>query len=222
MTDDCRDVRARLESLAHRPPHVFEPSSVPARFRHAAVLVLVWCQDGEPWTVLMRRAAHLRAHPGQISFPGGRLDAGETDEEAAVREAHEEIGVDPAHVTVLGRLDDAWSGAGNVLVPVVAWLDLASGATPVFTPSPDEVAELIVAPWRALGDRSTHATEPVEYNGRVFHNDIITFAGQEIWGLTADLVLEVLEWLDGTDPARGPNRAQDLAHFVAFGDATWT
>jgi len=165
----------------------------------------------------MRRSSHLRAHAGQISFPGGRCDAGETDAEAAVREAHEEIGVDPAHVTVLGRLDDAWSGTGNVLVPVVGWLD----GPPVFVPSPDEVDELIVAPLRALADPAAYAQEPIEYAGRVFLNDVITYEGHAIWGLTADLVLELLAWIAGDDPSRGPGRADDLAHFVTSDDPTW-
>ena len=165
----------------------------------------------------MRRSSHLRAHAGQISFPGGRCDAGETDAEAAVREAQEEIGVDPAHVTVLGRLDDAWSGTGNVLVPVVGWLD----GPAVFVPSPDEVDELIVAPLRALADPAAYAQEPIEYAGRVFLNDVITYEGHAIWGLTADLVLELLAWIAGDDPSRGPGRADDLAHFVTSDDPTW-
>src|SRR5262245_24661099 len=96
---------------------------VPDAFRRAAVLFLVGCLDGMPALVLTERGAHLRSHASQISLPGGRIEPGETPEDAARREAHEEVGVVVDHVEVLGRLDEAWSGAGNHVTTVVGWYE---------------------------------------------------------------------------------------------------
>lgn len=116
---DCTETRARLRSLAGRSSAPLPPASVSADFRRAAVLLLVGCHDGPPCIVLTERSARMRAHSGEVALPGGRIDPGETPERAAVREAVEEVGVDPDAVALFGRLDEAWSKARNHVVPVV-------------------------------------------------------------------------------------------------------
>jgi 8-oxo-dGTP pyrophosphatase MutT (NUDIX family) len=116
---------------------VFERREHPLDGRRAAAvaLVVVGTKDG-PGIVLTKRAAGLRAHAGQWALPGGRIDAGETAEAAALRELHEELGLllDPA--AVLGRLDDYPTRSGYVISPVVVW----AGDGAVLTPNPAEVA----------------------------------------------------------------------------------
>ncbi len=137
MTSVCDETRARLAGLAERVATPFPAGSVPDGFRRAAVLLLVGCQDGEPTLVLTERSSRLRSHAGEIALPGGRLEPGEAPEAAAVREAAEEVGVDPAAVVSFGRLDEAWSKARNHVVPVVGWY---GGELARLSPASEEVA----------------------------------------------------------------------------------
>lgn len=104
--------------------------------RAAAVAVVVVEDDGSPGIVLTKRSARLRAHAGQWALPGGRLDTGETHEDAALRELHEELGMLVSPDDVVGRLDDYPTRSGYVITPVVVW----AGADATMTPNPAEVA----------------------------------------------------------------------------------
>jgi 8-oxo-dGTP pyrophosphatase MutT (NUDIX family) len=103
-------------------------------------------QDGEAAFLLTRRAATLRSHGGQWALPGGSLDAGETPVVAALRELHEEVGLEVDESAVLGMLDDYATRSGFVITPVVAW----AGAVGPLTPHAPEVAELYVVPMSAI------------------------------------------------------------------------
>ena len=94
--------------------------------------------QGSAGLLLTRRAQHLRNHPGQWAFPGGRLDDGETPVAAALREMHEEVGVDLPESAVLGRLDDFVTRSGFVMTPIVVW----GGGRLEVAPNPDEVASV--------------------------------------------------------------------------------
>ncbi|MFD6897159.1 NUDIX hydrolase [Rhodococcus sp. NPDC060086] len=105
--------------------------------RHAAVVIAVLDDGtGNPVMPLTRRPTKLRAHPGQFALPGGRLDPGETPEVAALRELHEELGLDAAPDAIVGRLDDYITRSGYVMSPFVVWSDAAIAD---LKPSPDEV-----------------------------------------------------------------------------------
>ncbi len=111
--------------------------------RHAAVaLALLPGDDGLPSFVLTRRAPKLKAHQGQWAIPGGRLDPGETPHEAALRELHEEVGLELAPDRVLGLLDDYPTRSGYCITPVVVW----AGAEADLVPNPDEVAKVYRVP----------------------------------------------------------------------------
>ena len=107
--------------------------------RHAAVtLTLVDDHEGEACFILTRRSSKLKDHPRQWALPGGRLDAGETPNEAALRELHEEVGLSLGSEAILGWLDDYPTRSGFVITPVVLW----GGANVTLEPDPAEVAEL--------------------------------------------------------------------------------
>ncbi|MGN6474927.1 MAG: NUDIX hydrolase [Mycobacteriales bacterium] len=110
--------------------------------RPAAVAVAVVVDSQGPGILVTRRAAKLRAHPGQWALPGGRIDEGEDAEAAALRELDEELGLSLGRDVVLGRLDDYSTRSGYRITPVVLW---AGEVTDVMRPNPDEVASVHVA-----------------------------------------------------------------------------
>jgi len=120
---------------------------VDAELRPAAVAItLVADDDGAACFVLTRRAAGLRSHGGQWAIPGGRLDAGETPEQAALRELDEEVGLFLEPANVLGRLDDFPTRSGYVITPVVVW----AGAEAELVANPEEVESIYRVPLSEL------------------------------------------------------------------------
>ena len=130
-----------LRQFIARHLAVFDPQPLPADSRKRAAVVLGVTQEGlgagveglphhtewstAPALLLTRRAGGLRSHAGQWALPGGRMDEGETPEQAALRELREEIGLMPGPSAVLGRLDDYATRSGYLITPVVVWLDAA-------------------------------------------------------------------------------------------------
>jgi 8-oxo-dGTP pyrophosphatase MutT (NUDIX family) len=132
---------ANLARLAPAPPET-------RTLKRAAVTVLVTdAGDGSAAFLLTRRAARLSAHAGQYALPGGRVDKGESAQEAAVREAHEEIGLELAADAFLGRLDDYPTRSGYLITPLVAWLE----ASVPLSPNPAEVERIYRVPLAELG-----------------------------------------------------------------------
>jgi 8-oxo-dGTP pyrophosphatase MutT (NUDIX family) len=116
--------------------------------RRGAVLMLFGEGPEGPDLLLTERAHHMRSHPGQVSFPGGAIDADETPLQAAVREAEEETGLDPGGVEVFAELPELWLPPSNYAVtPILAWWREPS---PVSVMSPDEVHEVYRVPLREL------------------------------------------------------------------------
>jgi 8-oxo-dGTP pyrophosphatase MutT (NUDIX family) len=190
MTDlGWDDVVARLAWLAQRPVRELPREGPAASFGRSAVLLLVCPVEGVPSLVLTRRGAGLRQDGGLIALPGGHVDGGESMETAALREAEEELGIDPAVVRVAGRLDDAWSKFGTVVGSVVGWCD----PLPELRPAPGEVDEAIVVP---LGDLRRPVRMEREVDGHRFTDEVLDLASCRVIGLTADLVLSLVDWLD--------------------------
>ena len=160
------------------------PRSVQS-LRPAAVLIPVIARPEGAAVLMTRRSDSLASHTGQIAFPGGRLDPGETAVEAALREAFEEVALDPALVEVLGVGDAYETGTGFLVTPVVGWLS----APPATTPSPDEVAEVFEVPWEYLMDPANHNRDSYVREGqppRWYWS--ITHEQRYIWGVTAGIV----------------------------------
>ncbi|MCM5569810.1 CoA pyrophosphatase [Burkholderiaceae bacterium FT117] len=135
--------------------------------RPAAVLVPIVAHAGAPSVLLTQRTLHLRQHSGQVAFPGGRYEpADRTPVHTALREAHEEVGLDPARVEVIGRLPDYLTGTGFQVTPVVGLV--APGLE--LRPDPQEVADVFEVPLGFLMDPRHHQRRLVEVGGaqRIF------------------------------------------------------
>jgi 8-oxo-dGTP pyrophosphatase MutT (NUDIX family) len=158
--------------------------------RLAATLVLLYpLDDGASALVLTARHPGLRDHSGQISLPGGRIEAGETPEEAALREGWEEVGVDPAAPRVLGRLSPLYiPPSGFAVTPVVAAME----RRPPFTPHEAEVAALIEVPLVRLLDPATRRLAERLVRGGTFEVPHFALGEYEVWGATAMMLAELI------------------------------
>lgn len=158
--------------------------------RLAATLVLLYpLGDGAPALVLTQRQPGLRDHSGQISLPGGRIEAGETPEAAALREGYEEVGVDPAAPRVLGRLSPIHiPPSGFSVTPVVAAVE----ERPPFTPHEAEVAALIEVPLEKLLDPATRRLSERVVRGGRFEVPHFALDEYEVWGATAMMLAELV------------------------------
>lgn len=199
--DHCLE---RLRALAGREIQEFPPECLPGDCHPAAVLIPLWpTPAGNVEIALTRRTETLPTHRGQVSFPGGRHQAQDENlERTALREAEEELGIPESAVSIMGRLDDAWSFQGHHVVPYVGWLE----QRPSLRPDPGEVAEVIVADLAMLGDPGTARRHRHERDGRIYYGHAYEWDGGYVWGLTADILLELLLWLDGKDSNRGDRR----------------
>lgn len=161
-------------------------------WRPCAVLVPVIAREPEATLLFTRRTAHLKAHAGQIAFPGGKIEPQDgTPVETALREAHEEIGLDKSHVRPLALLDLHRTGTGFRIVPVLALVQ------PEFTPQPDphEVDDIFEVPLTFLMREENHQRHFAEWNGqrRMFY--AMTYRNRFIWGATAAMVRNLYERL---------------------------
>jgi len=163
-------------------PRYDRASFPPARV--AATLLLVYPGLGGELTMpLTVRHADLRAHAGEISLPGGAMDATDASlEAAALREAWEEVGLEPSAVSIIGVLDDVWIPVSNFeLRPFVG----AIAARPVFTPQTDEVAEIVELTVRHLLGDNAVTEELIEGPGWQLRAAVYRYEGHRIWGATA-------------------------------------
>jgi 8-oxo-dGTP pyrophosphatase MutT (NUDIX family) len=161
--------------------------------RHAASLLLLAPHQDSAAVVLTVRAAGLERHSGQVSMPGGVIEPDESPAAAAVREAHEEIGLDPGLVRVIGAMTPIdIPVSGFRMHPIVG----AVGALPPLTPDPREVARILCVPLDELRDHSRIVWRKVRQNERDFEFPCLPFDGVEIWGATAMALAEFLALLD--------------------------
>ena len=152
----------------------------------AAVLVAITDRT-EPGLILTVRRKHMRKHAGQVAFPGGRIDEGETPVRAALREAHEELSIDPDLVQILGEADHYRTVTGYGVTPVIG---LVPPDLPL-VPNPEEVADWFEAPLDFVLDPINQQRMSAEYQGRMRHYYQIDWQGRRIWGATAAMLVNL-------------------------------
>ena len=166
-SDDARDLTA---------------SAVPA-----AVLVLI-VHGGEPGILLTKRTSTLAKHAGQVAFPGGRIDQTDASvEAAALREAHEEVGLPPDQPEILGRLPDYITGTGFRISPVLALLPRPV----VLQASPDEVEAIFTLPLEVLLDPAAPQRRRGEFRGQTREFWVWPHEHHHIWGATAAILVNL-------------------------------
>ena len=157
--------------------------------RDAAVLVPVLDASDGPRILLTKRASHLKHHPGQIAFPGGKLEPGETVEDAALREAREETGL--AQARLLGRLPAHETVTGFTVTPVVAAIEPFAP-----TPEPGEVAEIFTVPAAHLLDPARFSVESRRWRGASRSYYAVPWGPYYVWGATARILRGLAERVD--------------------------
>lgn len=177
-------------ALANEPPQDLLPGDLieghEGEHRQAAVLVAITDRP-EPGLLLTQRRDDLRTHAGQVAFPGGRIDEGEDAVAAALREAQEELGLNPALVRLLGEADPYCTVTGYWVTPVI-------GVVPPdldLVPSPAEVSDWFEAPLDFVLDPANQRQMTAEYRGRMRHYYRIDWQGRHIWGATAAMLVNL-------------------------------
>jgi prepilin-type processing-associated H-X9-DG protein len=183
-----KDLIERLHVLyadghAAQIEHEDETGFAAQTLRPAAVLAAITAGE-RPGFLLTHRPSNMRAHPGQVAFPGGKIDPGETPVEAALREAHEELGIHSSDVTIIGPSDVYRSGSGYAITPVIAVVppDLA------LNPNPTEVAQWFEAPVDFVFDRANHTIRSGIWQERERRYTEIMWQDHRIWGVTAGII----------------------------------
>jgi 8-oxo-dGTP pyrophosphatase MutT (NUDIX family) len=190
----------RLAAVAERTrgDHDLNPGFAPqGALVPAAVLVPIVDRPEGLTVLLTQRTDHLADHAGQISFPGGRIEARDRHPEAAaLREAHEEVGLEAGRVALVGRLDLYVTRTGFRVVPVVGIVE------PPFTlrPDPVEVAEVFEVPLAFVVDPANHRRHSRHYAGRQRQFYVLSYRHRFIWGATAGMLVNLAQVLTRPSP----------------------
>lgn len=193
MTGLVDRLRKALERPASEPPLVGDLPELRAKADTPAAVLIAVTDRPEPGVILTVRREHLRTHAGQIAFPGGRVDPGEEPVAAAVREAHEEILLDPSAAEIVGTIEPYRTVTGYVVTPVLAAVppDLP------LQPHEHEVADWFEAPLDYLLDPANQQRRSALFQGRTRHYYEIFWNDRRIRGATAAMIVNLsrrLQW----------------------------
>jgi 8-oxo-dGTP pyrophosphatase MutT (NUDIX family) len=186
-------LRAALSSPASESPLEGDLPELRAKADLPAAVLVAITDRTEPGIILTVRREHMRTHAGQIAFPGGRLDPGEDAVAAALREAHEEILLDPSAVEVAGAIEPYRTVTGYIVTPVIGVIppDLP------LEPHEHEVADWFEAPLEFLLDPGNHQCRSALFQGVERHYYEIMWNRRRIWGATAAMIVNLsrrLQW----------------------------
>ena len=186
-------LRAALRSAPVSPPLEGDlPEERAAANIPAAVLIGVTRRE-EPGVILTVRREHMRTHAGQVAFPGGRIDPGENATTAALREAWEELGLQPETAEVVGEVDPYRTVTGYAVTPVLAVIE----PDQPLSPHEHEVADWFEAPFAFVLDPQNHQLKSALFQGRERHYYEIVWNDRRIWGATAAMIVNLsrrLQW----------------------------
>lgn len=179
-----RLTRLHAEGHAREIEHRDEVGLAGRALRPAAVLAAITERHDRPGFLLIHRPSNMRSHPGQVAFPGGKIDPGESPVDAALREAYEELGIHERDVTVIGTSDIYRTGSGYEITPVIAVVppDLE------LSPSPTEVAQWFEAPVDFVFDPDNHTHHSGFWQGQERRYIEIMWQQHRIWGVTAGII----------------------------------
>ncbi len=199
---------SRLAALPERETFEFPQGVLPTGHKRAAVLLPFWPAGNDGVEIVFtRRPETMSSHAGQVSFPGGRVDPQDDSvAAAALRETHEELGIDPAAVKIMGRLDDAWSVAGHHVIPYIGWLE----QRPQMVANEHEVAEIMIANVEILMQEEAACIHEHVMRGVTRQTQAFKWDQGYVWGLTADLLYELLLWVKSEPSQRGHMRLDYL------------
>jgi 8-oxo-dGTP pyrophosphatase MutT (NUDIX family) len=184
-------IQAQLK-MAHLERRLnYSQRSIPSHARIGAVLILLFEEDDNLKTCFIERTTYDGVHSGQIAFPGGKKEEGETLVQAALREAEEEVGVKKGDVSILGQLTELYIPPSNFLVhPFVG----AISYKPSFFPEPAEVAEVVEVKVDDLSDVRYRGEKKIKLsNGTIVETPYFNLHGKTVWGATAMIISEFLD-----------------------------
>jgi len=166
----------------------------PAKLRHASVLVPLVEREAGMTVIFTQRTAHLAAHAGQISFPGGGMEPSDDDAVAtALRETQEEIGLEPERVEIAGRLDTYVTRTGFEITPVVGFIRPPF----ILNPDPFEVAEVFEVPLEFFLKPGAVKKETRQFQGTQRYFYVFPYEHRYIWGATAGMLVNLVDVLNG-------------------------
>jgi 8-oxo-dGTP pyrophosphatase MutT (NUDIX family) len=179
MSDSDQVKRALRALLAHRKPERVEDAD---GYTHASVLLPLFIKDGRYWILFMRRTHTVEYHKGEVSFPGGSVDAGDTSlEQTALRETFEEVGIRGEDIEILGQLDDMLTATSRFIVhPFVGIVPFPYA----FTLNKREVDYLIEVPLRFFLEDARPQFVTMSYDGESFETPAFIYKNTIIWGAT--------------------------------------
>jgi 8-oxo-dGTP pyrophosphatase MutT (NUDIX family) len=183
--------QVELPTTPVRPPFVNST-------KQSAVLAPLFVRDGELRVVLTRRDARLRNHRGEVAFPGGRLNDGEFSVDAALRETHEEVGLPPERVRILGQLEKLTTMISDAAItPFVGFVD---GELPLLTPNPGEVDRIFDVSVYELTDPDCYHEEIWNFPDGTFPIWFFDVEDDTVWGATGRMLRRLLDLTLLTDP----------------------
>ena len=183
-------IRQALTVPGNMGPVVIDELGIAESLNPAAVLVPLFLRDGELHLLMTHRTDQVFAHKNQISFPGGGMEPIDANLVAtALRESHEEIGLMPSDVEILGQMEDTFTMTGFRISPVVGRIPFPY----TFRSNPFEVRELLFVPWTLFSEGQHHRREQIQIAERTFDVDYYEFEQHTIWGVTARIARQLVE-----------------------------